>query len=87
LKAKILNFPVDPVEMFVKHVEYAEKFGQLEELQLDTMDETIVEEFKLDLVALALVSIFLIYTISMFLLRRVLLFRSQLRVSRTKKVE
>jgi hypothetical protein len=65
LKAKIANMPIKPEELFVKHVEFAERFDITKDLELDSADDTLIEQFNLDIIGLALLflalSVFFMY--------------------------
>ncbi len=67
MKAKLANFPSDPVETFVKHVEFAQKFGDLEEFQLDS--RSFVEQFNLDLIGLAIIISIVLYQLTKFIFK------------------
>lgn len=78
--------------MFVKHVEFAEKFGALEELQLDSINYSFVEQFHLDLIALAMSFLFAVYYLTIWMVRRAWRFVGMVGakvggVARTKKVD
>ncbi|KAI6170748.1 Glucuronosyltransferase [Aphelenchoides bicaudatus] len=54
LKEKVRNMPISPEETFVKFVEYAERFDVTKDLMLDAANETIIQEFNLDIIGLGL---------------------------------
>lgn len=60
-----------PEDLFVKHVEFSERFDIRRDLELDTVDDTFLEQFNLDFIGLfvlfALFSIFLVYTFLSYL--------------------
>lgn len=78
----------------MKHVEFAERFDVSEDLELDSIDDSFVEQFNLDIFGFGLLFLaafsFLVYRLSMFLFRYAVLvsrlFNSYLLISRTKKV-
>jgi UDP-N-acetylglucosamine:LPS N-acetylglucosamine transferase len=88
LKEKLLNFPQNSAETFVKHVEFAERFGSLDELRLDTAGESIFEQFFLDLIGVCLLFLVISYLIIITLLRQmILLVKTQLLSVKTNKID
>jgi len=89
LKAKIASAPTNAADVFLKHVEFAEKFGRLEDLDLETADDNIFEQFHVDLIVIGVLLALSIYWILSFLTKRMVLFlkvlSESLRVSKVKK--
>jgi hypothetical protein len=95
LKAKIKNQPLRPEQLFVKHVEFAEKFDVVEDLELASADDSFFEQFNLDIFGViflfALLAGFLVYKLLRLLFRCFALvsglFNSNMLISRTKKLD
>lgn len=52
--------PLKSDELFIKHVEFAERFDMAKDLELDSADETLFEQFNLDIIGLGLLFTFLL---------------------------
>jgi hypothetical protein len=59
LQAKITNQPFTPKEFFVKHVEFAERFDVTKDLELDSADDSFIEQFNLDIFGLIILFVVL----------------------------
>jgi hypothetical protein len=89
LKAKVQNMPIAPEELFVKHVEFAERFDVTKDLELDSADDSFIEEFNLDIIGLAALFlslfVFLLYILLRYLYKGVSVFVSFLNLSSSSK--
>jgi hypothetical protein len=89
IKAKIANLPQNSAETFVKYIEFAEKFGSLDELRLDTDGESIFEQFYLDLIGGALFLLVIFYLVITILLKQAIrmILLGETQVIRSKKID
>lgn len=83
---------MNQTDLFIKYVEYAEKFGALEELRLDAAGVSLVELFHLDLIGLSLLCLLTLFSLILFVSKRILklgrfLTDQWVKVSKTKKID
>ncbi|CAB3406841.1 unnamed protein product [Caenorhabditis bovis] len=63
------NQPANPRETFVKHVEFAARFGRMPSMEPYARHQSFIEHFFLDIIAIALLVVITVTTVSFLVLR------------------
>lgn len=61
--------PIKAEELFVKHVEFSERFNVAKDLELDSTDDTIFEQLNLDIIGIGLLFLILVIFLACKFLR------------------
>ncbi|CAB3406842.1 unnamed protein product [Caenorhabditis bovis] len=63
------NRPTNPRETFVKHVEFAARFGRMPSMEPYARHQSFIEHFFLDIIAIGLLVVITVATVSFWILR------------------